>query len=69
MAVITQHISCVRKNEVDFEDLKNEVYYSIAVARHTKHLGFTSVRMNPEHSNLQPFILLLSSQVKSHLFI
>jgi len=41
------------------EDLKNEVYYSIAVARHTKHLGFTGVRMNPEHSNLKSFILLL----------
>jgi len=33
----------VRRNEIDVEDLKN-VYYSIAVARYTKHLGFTSVQ-------------------------
>jgi len=46
---------------VDHEDLKMKFIYSIAVARHTKHLGFTGVRMNPEHSNVPPFILLLSS--------
>jgi len=36
-----------RKKYVDVEDLKNEVYYSIVVARYTKHLGFISIRMNP----------------------
>jgi len=58
---IHTHISCffvyfssgyegsVRKNDVDIEDLKNEVYYSIEVARYSK-LGFTGVRTNPETS-------------------
>jgi len=48
----------MRKNDVDVEDLKNKVYYSIAVVRYTKHLGVHGVRMNPEHPNLNHFILL-----------
>jgi len=60
-------VESVRNNDVDVKDLKNEVYHSIAVARYTKHFGFTGIRMNTEHPNLKlntehpnlkPFILL-----------
>jgi len=51
-------VESVRNNDVDVEDIKNEVYHSIAVARYTKHFGFTGFRMNTEHPNLKPFILL-----------
>jgi len=50
-------MSTVRKNEVEVENLKN-VYYSIAVARHTKHLGFTGVRMNPKIISVETFYVL-----------
>jgi len=51
-------LDTVRKNYVDVEDLRSEVYYSIAVAKYTKHLGFTGVSMNLEHPKLNAFILL-----------
>jgi len=36
---------------------KNEVY-CIAVAKYTEHLGFASVKLNPEHQDHKPFKLL-----------
>ncbi|KAL0153910.1 hypothetical protein M9458_050779, partial [Cirrhinus mrigala] len=39
-------VLCVRKSEEDVEDLDEDVYCSIAVA---KYLGFNGVGMNPEH--------------------